>query len=78
MNSRVFAFVAVFAVACVGSDIALRGGAYKANLDACNIEAKTLCESIACENIFRSISRPIREPRAVPKHCLSHDAGAGQ
>lgn len=51
-----------------------RGVRYATALETCNHEAKTLCESIACENHARAANG--RMPRALPTSCASADAGA--
>ena len=55
------------------ADTLAAGGKFSVNLEECNRTSKTLCESIACENIFRAQAG--RAPRAVPAHCKSTDAG---
>ncbi len=57
----------VIAVTCIPNETVLEGGKYDAHLKECNIKARTLCESIACENDWRG--RAGRFPREVPNHC---------
>lgn len=63
--------IAVVIIACGASEVQLRGGAYGANLEECNRNAKNLCQSIDCENHYRA--KEGRFLRTVPAHCL--DAG---
>jgi len=49
------------------SEPILAGGKYTFNLEECNRQAKTLCESIACENDWRAMAG--RMPRDLPLHC---------
>ena len=55
--------------ACASSETALRGGIYSTNLEECTRTAKNLCESIECENHYRSAAG--RFPREIPAHCLN-------
>lgn len=59
------------AVCCAASMSAAK---YTANLEECNRNAKSVCESIACENLYRAAEK--RQPRIVPVHCTVKDAGA--
>lgn len=52
---------------CFPSEPVLAGGKYTFNLEECNRQAKTLCESISCENDWRAMAG--RTPREVPQHC---------
>ncbi len=63
--------IAVIWVLVMVSCIAVDASKYAANLEKCNREAKTLCESIACENVYREAEQ--RKPRTTPAHCK--DAG---
>ena len=59
------------AVCCAAS---ISGSQYTANLEECNRTAKNVCESIACENLYRAAVK--HPPRIVPVHCIVKDAGA--
>ena len=67
----VWALVAGTLAACTGA--AISGAKYTANLEECNRNAKNICESIACENLYRAaVNRP---PRIQPVHCVLKDGG---
>lgn len=77
--------LALLGIACMVGHLAgcqtqdAKSAAYGAELDACTLQSKTLCESIACENKVRA--RYQRPDRLVPAKCLVApivDAGVDQ
>jgi len=63
--------VTAYFMGCFPNETTLEGGKYATNLEECNRTAKTLCDSIKCENEWRA--RAGRLPRDMPKHCQSFD-----
>jgi hypothetical protein len=54
----------------------VQGGVYATNLEECNRNATSLCESITCENSWRlKANRTLRD---VPAHCKNNIKDGGE